>query len=57
MWGFLGRAVEVSPVYAHGAYDWLLTRQHVNFLVLFLMLAATAILPFVAQWEFERKDL
>jgi hypothetical protein len=57
MWGFISRAVEVSPVYAHGAYDWLLTRQHVNFLVLFLMLAATSILLFVAQFGFERKDL
>jgi len=57
MWGYFGQTFYPSPVYAHGAYDWLLTRQHVNFLVLFLMLPATAILPFVAQFGFERKDL
>jgi hypothetical protein len=45
------------PIYASGAYDWLLIDQHVHYLVLLLMLAATAVLPFLAQFRFERKDL
>ena len=57
LWGYLGLPAVLSPVYAHGAYDWLLTHQHVNFLSLLLMVTTTAILPFVAQFGFERKDL
>ena len=55
IWGYLG-GWEAGQAYAHGAYDWLLTRQHVNLLLLLLMLATTAALPFVAQSGFERKD-
>jgi hypothetical protein len=39
------------------AYDWLLTGQRVHYGVLLMMVAATAILPFLAQFGFERKDL
>jgi hypothetical protein len=56
IWGYLG-GWEAGQVYAHGAYDWLLTHQHVNLPLLCLMIATTAILPFVAQFGFERKDL
>ena len=56
IWGYLG-GWEAGQAYAHGAFDWLLTDQHVNFLVLVLMLATTAVLPFAAQLGFERKDL
>ena len=43
--------------YTWVAYDWLLTGQQVDYGVLLLMVAATAILPFLAQFGFERKDL
>jgi hypothetical protein len=43
--------------YAMGAYDWLMTRRQVHYLVLMLMLPATVALPFLAQFGFERKDL
>jgi ABC-type spermidine/putrescine transport system permease subunit I len=43
--------------YAMGAYDWLVTGKQVHYLVLLLMLPATAALPFLAQFGFERKDL
>jgi hypothetical protein len=43
--------------YALAAYDWLLTGQQVRYGVLLLMVAATAILPFLAQFGFQRKDL
>jgi hypothetical protein len=57
MWGFLGRTVDMSPVYAKGAYDWLITHQNVHYVVLSLMVALTAVLPFLAQLGFDRKDL
>ena len=57
LWGYLGGWDVAGQIYAHGAYDWLLTHQHVNTLLLLLMLAATAALPFVAQFGFEGKDL
>jgi hypothetical protein len=43
--------------YASGAYDWLLTGQQVRYMVLLLMFPATAVLPFLAQLGFARKDL
>jgi hypothetical protein len=43
--------------YVSGAYDWLLTGQQVHYGVLLLMVAATATLPFLAQFGFEKKDL
>jgi hypothetical protein len=43
--------------YALGAYDWLLNDQRVRYAALLLMLTATAVLPFLAQFGFERKDL
>ena len=47
-----------SPdTYAMGAYDWFLTEQRVDYFVPLLMIAATAVLPFLAQLRFERKDL
>jgi ABC-type transport system involved in multi-copper enzyme maturation permease subunit len=55
-WRFLG-GISSSPLYANGAYDWLLGGQHVRYLVLLLMAAATALLPFLAQLGFERRDL
>ena len=57
LWGYLGGWDAAGQIYAHGAYDWLLTHQHVNTLLLLLMLAATAALPLVAQFGFEGKDL
>ena len=51
------RMVDMSLVYAGGAYDWLLNEQTVNYSVLLLMLAATVLLAFLAQFAFERKDL
>jgi len=55
-WGFI-RAKGFSQIYASGAYDWLLNYQQVRYGVLLLMLAVTALLPFLAQFRFERKDL
>jgi hypothetical protein len=55
-WGYL-RGIRLSPVYARGAYDWLFNDQHVRYVVLLLMVPATALLPFLAQFGFERKDL
>jgi ABC-type transport system involved in multi-copper enzyme maturation permease subunit len=46
-----------ANLYALGAYDWLLNGPHVRYVVLLLMLAATAALLFLAQFGFERKDL
>jgi hypothetical protein len=47
-----------SPdTYAMGAYDWFLTPQQVHYFAPLLMIAATAVLPFLAQLSFERKDL
>jgi hypothetical protein len=43
--------------YAMGAYDWLLTGRQVHYVVLLLMVPATALLPYLAQFGFERKDL
>jgi hypothetical protein len=58
LFGLLSRPLYlVAHVYASGAYDWLLDGQHVRYLVLLLMLAATVVLPFLAQFGFERKDL
>jgi len=57
LWGYLGSWSEAGQVYANGAYDWLLIHQRVNVPLLCLMLATTTILPFVAQFGFERKDL
>ena len=57
LYGFSTSSLGLSPIYAHGAYDWLLNDQHVSYLVLLLMLAATALLPFLAEFGFERKDL
>jgi hypothetical protein len=51
------RRTNLSPIYASGAYDWLLNDQHVRYVVVLLMVAATALLPFLAQFGFERKDL
>jgi ABC-type transport system involved in multi-copper enzyme maturation permease subunit len=58
-WGFVGgRGIRlVSPVYASGAFDWLLGDQDAHYLVLLVMLAAAAVLPFLARFGFERKDL
>jgi hypothetical protein len=51
-------SLQQSPdTYAMGAYDWLLTEQRVHYFVPLLMIAATAVLPFLAQLRFERKDL
>jgi len=55
-WGFVG-GIRFGSVYASGAYDWLLSGDHVRYLVLLLMVAATALLPLLAQLAFERKDL
>ena len=55
-WGFYG-GINFSPPYASGAYDWLLSDQHVRYTVLLVMVAATILLPFAAQFGFERKDL
>jgi hypothetical protein len=49
--------IDMSLVYAGGAYDWLLNEQTVNYSVLLPMLAATVLLAFVAQFAFARKDL
>lgn len=57
LWDYLGPWDEAGQIYAHGAYDWLLTHQHVNTPVLLLILVTAAVLPFVAQFGFERKDL
>jgi ABC-type spermidine/putrescine transport system permease subunit I len=43
--------------YAMGAYDWLMTGKQVHYLVLLLMLPAAAVLPILARYGFERKDL
>jgi ABC-type transport system involved in multi-copper enzyme maturation permease subunit len=43
--------------YALGAYDWLLTDQQVHYGALLLMIPATVVLPFLAQFGFDRKDL
>ena len=43
--------------YALGAYDWLQTGQQVHYVVLLLMVPATTVLPFLAQFGFEKKDL
>ena len=51
------RMIDMSLVYAGGAYDWLLNEQTVNYSVLLPMLAATVLLAFVAQFAFARKDL
>ena len=53
----LYRYINLSPTYASGAYDWLLNDQQVRYAVLLLLLAATTLLPFLAQFAFERKDL
>ena len=51
-------SLQQSPdTYAMGAYDWFLTEQRVHYFVPLLMIAATAVLPFLAQLRFERKDL
>jgi hypothetical protein len=51
-------SLQQSPdTYAMGAYDWFLTEQRVHYFVLLLMIAAAAVLPFLAQLAFERKDL
>jgi len=55
-WGFY-RGISFPSIYAKGAYDWLLSGQDVRYLVLLLMVAVTALLPFLAQSGFERKDL
>lgn len=56
--GFLYFHLEQSAnTYALGAYDWLLAEQQVHYVVVLLMVAATAVLPFLAQFGFERKDL
>jgi hypothetical protein len=46
-----------GDTYAMGAYDWFVTEQRVHYFVPLLMIAATAVLPFLAQLKFERKDL
>ena len=51
------RHANFSPIYASGAYDWLLNDQQVRYAVLLLMFAATAVLSFLAQLAFEKKDL
>jgi hypothetical protein len=56
LWGFY-HSITFPPIYASGAYDWLLNGQQVRYAVLLLMLAATVLLPFLAQFGFERKDL
>jgi len=55
-WGF-HRGIGFSAVYASGAYDWLFNDQHVRYGVLLPMIAATTLLPYLAQLGFERKDL
>lgn len=56
LYGFF--SLQQSPdTYAMGAYDWFLTEQHVHYFALLLMIAGTAVLPFLAQLRFERKDL
>lgn len=45
-----------SPIYSEGAYG-LLNDPHLRYIVLLVMVAATAVLPFLAQFGFERKDL
>lgn len=51
-------SLQQSPdTYAMGAYDWFLTEQRVHYFIPLLMIAAAAVLPFVAQLRFERKDL
>lgn len=51
-------SLQQSPdTYAMGAYDWFVTGQRVHYVVLLLMIAATAALPFLAQRGFERKEL
>ena len=51
-------SLQQSPdTYAMGAYDWFLTQQQVHYFAPLLMIAATAVLPFLAQLSFERKDL
>jgi hypothetical protein len=49
--------INLSPTYASGAYDWLLNGQQVRYAILLIMLAAAAVLPFLAQFAFARKDL
>jgi hypothetical protein len=55
-WGFY-RSLRFPPIYARGAYDWLLNDEHVRYVVLLLMVLLTALLPFLAQFGFEKKDL
>jgi hypothetical protein len=55
-WGYY-RFVTMNQIYAKGAYDWLLNDEHIRYVVLLLMVPATALLPFLAQLGFQRKDL
>jgi ABC-type transport system involved in multi-copper enzyme maturation permease subunit len=60
-WHFAFRAAShgrpfSSPIYGEGAYG-LINDPHLRYIVLSVMVAATAVLPFLAQLRFERKDL
>ncbi len=55
-WGVSHGRPFTSPIYSEGAYG-LLNDPHLRYIVLSVMVAAAAVLPLLAQFGFEKKDL